>query len=772
MPAVTERTSVWNAYRIAVRGHVQGVGFRPFVQRLADECGLAGRVGNDQYGVLIEIEGDPASADIFLARLDEQAPPAACIEQITIEPMPVRGFSQFQIVPGEAPRGPLTARVPRDRAVCADCLNETTTTDDRRFGYPFTTCTACGPRYTLIQAMPYERHRTAMESFELCPSCRQEFNAIGDHRFHAEVMACPLCGPQVEYREVGGVSRGDAAIERAAAALMRGEILALKGVGGYQLLVRADDAAAVVRLRTLKRRPTKPLAVMAASLEAAEDLVHLDHSERNLIVSSENPIVIARRNARTRIADEVAPGLQRLGVVLPTTPLHHRLLALVAVSVVATSANRGDEPILGDEATLGDLLSLADSVLWHDRPIVRRIDDSVVQIIAGRASTIRLARGLAPLPLVHLERFLRASGPPHGVAAVGGHQKNAIALWTGSQAILGPHVGDLDSLAARTAWQEHIRDLERLYQTQIRSLIVDRHPGYAATRWAEDSGLPVIAVDHHHAHAATAMVEHNLLDRRVLALAWDGTGLGPDETLWGGECLVASLGSYERAATLHPIPLLGGEAAIHEPWRIGVALARAAQRSRPAWSDVAATSIARLEQLFDRSLGIPTTSMGRLFDGVASLILGISRVTYEGEAAVRLEAIVDLDVDEEYPIETTTVKGTLNWDWRRVVASLCLDRDGGIAPSTIAAKFHNSLVRWAEIVARRTAESDVVLTGGCFQNAVLTQRIADRLEAIGKRVHRPGMIPVNDGGLAAGQLAVGLARLHGANRSTEGERCA
>jgi hydrogenase maturation protein HypF len=744
------------ARRLRVEGHVQGVGFRPFVKRLADELDLRGAVGNDAGGVFIDIEGMRDRCDEFRLQLRAHAPAAARIEAIRIEETTLSGRTRFEVSSNPPPgAASISARAPRDRAVCENCLAECRDSRDRRCDYPFTACAECGPRYSVLRQLPYDRDATSMRSFQLCPTCSAEFFDPADRRFIAELTSCPACGPHVVWvcgteKEVGGL-----AIEAAADALNHGAIVAIKGLGGYQFLVRADDSNAVARLRQRKHRPSKPLAVMVRTPEDAITIAELSESERAVLTSAENPIVLLRKRSGVSLADNIAPGIHRLGVLLPTTPLHHLLLDRIPFPIVATSGNRGEEPILGDQATSAQLFEFADAILTHNRPIVRTIDDSVVQVIGDRVSSVRLARGYAPLPLPTLERWLKGHRPPKtGVLAVGGQQKNAVALWTGNQAILGPHFGDLDGARGRSDWVRHVAALSELYRTTIETLIADGHPDYFATRWANEQKRPVLTAMHHHAHAAAAMIEHDLLDRRIIALTWDGTGLGPDGSIWGGEIVRATLDECERIATLRPIPLPGGDAAVRQPWRIGAALMHAVGQ---AMDDQRFSGIRRMIE--SRTCCPMTTSLGRLFDGVAHLILGVADVSYEGEAAAWLEASADGPGDESYPIAIEETAGIKVWDWRPTVRALLADRAAGVLPGVMAKRFHESVVDWACAIVSQAREADVVLGGGCFQNVLLTERVSNRLEAIGKRVHRPGLIPANDGGLAAGQLAIGLARL-------------
>jgi hydrogenase maturation protein HypF len=751
------------AHRLRVFGDVQGVGFRPYVKRLADELGVSGCVGNDRDGVYIELEGDAARIDVLLRRLPREVPCPARIETMEVQPIQCSERVGFSIESTQASAGARRARIPRDRGLCAACRREIHDSHDRRHRYPFTSCVVCGPRYTVLARMPYERAGTVMTQFPMCSRCSGEFQNPTDRRHHAEVMACAACGPEVSFQSLcdSKASVGEEAIRFAVDALIQGQIVALKGIGGFQLLVRADDSEAVAGLRARKQRPSKPLAVMVRSLDEASQHVHLGSAESEALACAENPIVLLPRRSESTIALEVSPHLNHIGVLLPTTPLHSLLLENLPFPVVATSCNRGEEPILGEEATSKDIADLADAVLDHNRPILRRLDDSVVRLIDGRKSVIRLARGYAPLPLTNLERWVGRKGeaPGGGLIALGGQQKNAVALWTGAQAVLGPHIGDLEGNRTFAAWRDHLLELSKLYGTEPRVMIADAHPDYAATRWAEDSGLPVEKVFHHHAHAAAAMVEHDLLDRPVLALTWDGTGLGPGGVLWGGECLRATLTDFERISTLRPIPLPGGDAAIREPWRIAAALIWESfgnVRGFPS-SNISAKQIQGVVRLLETGVQCPrASSLGRLFDGFACLILGANTVTYEGEAAAWLEAIADPTVQEAYPIAVEKIAGVLVWDWRPTVKALIADQ--GSSASSRAARFHNSIADWARTVAIAYPDEDVVCSGGCFQNALLTQRVCHALESIGKRVGRPGLIPVNDGGLAAGQLAIALGR--------------
>ena len=584
------------AIRILVRGQVQGVGFRPFIFRLAGECQLKGRVRNISAGVVIEVEGRPECVVRFQKRLIAEPPEAAQIEDLTVEGTSPFGWPSFAIE-DSASSVPPHVRVPCDRATCLACREEIFAPTNRRRGYPFTNCTECGPRYSILEGLPYDRAVTGMRHFPMCAACRAEYSLPPDRRFHAEPNACPACGPQIGLwdREGRTIAGAHTAIRAATALLRQGKIVAFKGLGGFQLLVRADRSDAVLRLRKRKHRPSKPLAVMVSSLEVGEAFARIDPVERKLLHSAQNPIVLLDKRAghEALLSEAVAPNVGTIGLFLPTTPLHHLLLAELGLPVVATSGNRSEEPIVTDEQeAVRRLAGIADAFLLHNRPIIRRVDDSLVRVIAGRPTTLRLARGHAPLPLPALERLAASVGSPP-LVATGGHQKTAVAAWTGRQAILAPHVGDLDGAEMRAAFIDMMDDLADLYQFEPEALACDQHPDYFSTRWAFAQNKPVLQVQHHHAHALACMAEHDLLDREVLAVTWDGTGYGSDGTIWGGEFLRARRDGFRAGGIPGALPAprrRGG----HSPSRPGrfrhpVSLAGTRRSPRHSFAETAAS---------------------------------------------------------------------------------------------------------------------------------------------------------------------------------------
>lgn len=772
------------ACRILITGRVQGVGFRPTVARLASADALAGVVENTAAGVWVEVEGAAGAVAAFPERLRTALPPLARVREMTVVPVDVTGRTGFRIQVTRT-TGPLGVKVPADVRVCDECLADVDGTAARRGAYPFVSCTNCGPRYSIIERMPYERDATSMRRFPQCEVCAEEYGHIGDRRFHAQTNACRRCGPRVRLIAAEGVELVESTSDDARwltvtrQALARGQIVALQGLGGFQLLVDARDEAAVRRLRELKRRPAKPLAVLVRDLAAAERLARLSDDERRLLTGPEGPIVVAPVRSDSRLAPSVHPGLDEIGILLPTTPLH-ALLAAELGPLVATSSNSDGDP-LEFQADASTMSALADLQVLHDRPIVRPVDDSVVRRMAGRPVTIRLARGFAPYPL-ELEAFAtahhRASrGEGAGVVALGGHQKAAFALWNGEQSVLGPHIGDLDQEATRERYVEQLRASWELYGGRPAVVAHDLHPEYFTTALAQHWETAVrheggktprtFAVQHHHAHVVTGMLEHGLLDQTVLGVAWDGTGYGPDGTIWGGEFLVSDVHSYRRVGRLRPFRLPGGERAVREPWRVALAiladtLGDVDEAIGQLRLEVAARAMA---PLLTRGVASPwTTSAGRLFDAAATLILapeltGHGVAQFEGQLAMLLEAVcADAADAAEYPLPVTaTPEGLLELDWRPLFQALLNDRRRGATPAGMAARFHATLAAGIDAVAASFPELPVVLGGGVFQNRRLLERVNDRFSATRRWLGLPGVLPPNDGGLAAGQLVVALA---------------
>lgn len=744
------------ARRLVLAGRVQGLGVRPAIYRLATRLGLGGRVQNTARGVEIEVEGNARSVARFQVELPEALPRGSVLERLWDEDAEPSGAEQFTIV-RESDDGPLAARVPSDMGVCADCLREIGDSRDRRFGYPFTSCTACGPRYTIIQRMPYERRDTTMAHFAFCPPCQQEYEQPGERRFHAQTNACSHCGPRVwandEQERV--IAAGDEAVRRVSAALRQGRILAVRGLGGYQLLVDATNDQAVRRLRERKRRRAKPLAVMVATLEDARNWALVDASEERSLTDRSNPIVLLTARRDRPLAASVHPGFDTLGLMLPTTPLHWLLVQGAGAPLVCTSGNREGEPLEYDvDSAQQGLAGVADLWLHHDRPILRPIDDSVVRVIGGRPVTIRLARGLAPYAL-----DLPTSAP---MLALGGYFSSAVAWSNGVQSVLGPHIGDLEGLAARQRYLDQCHDWQELYRCRPQHLIHDLHPEYYSSLWAMEQSLPRRTAQHHHAHIVTGMLEHGWLDRLVLGVAWDGTGLGTDGTIWGGEFLLARAGNFERFGHLRAFPLPGGEAAIHEPWRVALAVTAATagpgEAVRTVGTALPEAATRRVLSILDRpKFSPPTTSAGRLFDAAASLILGLHAADFEGQPAMLLEACADRGAAGEYgfPMQGGAIPVL---DWRPLVRELLRDRSAGVEPPTMAMRFHRALARGIVQVCRLRPALPVVLAGGVFQNRLLTELVLELMPpGDDRRWGLPGTIPPNDGGLAAGQLAVAAA---------------
>jgi hydrogenase maturation protein HypF len=749
--------------RLVVRGAVQGVGFRPFVYRLATELALAGWVGNDNRGVTIEVEGSPAALDEFLRRLPLERPAASVItdlERTSVEPTGETKFTIRQSTGG----GAKVAEMLPDLATCPACLAEVLDARDRRHRYPFTNCTDCGPRFSILLGLPYDRPRTTMAGFTMCESCRDEYACPADRRFHAQPNACPDCGPGLTLWDGRGQAEGtgDAALRAAAAALARGEIVAVKGLGGFHLMVDARDGEAVARLRERKARREKPLAVMVEGLPQASLLGLVSEDEATALTSMEAPIVLLSRRPGAGIAAEVAPENPRLGVMLASNPLHHLLLKETGFPLVATSGNLSEEPICTDEReAVARLGGIADRFLVHDRPIARHVDDSVAAVLGGRLRLVRRARGFAPRPIA-----LAADGPT--VLAVGAQLKNAVALALGGRAVVSQHIGDMETLEAQAAFESVIADLVAMHDARPAAIAHDLHPDYASTRWAQRSGLPLIAVQHHHAHLASCLAD-NASDGHALGVIWDGTGYGPDGTVWGGEFLLGDAASFARVAHFRPFRLPGGEAAVREPRRAAVGLLVAAFGDDAlSWDDLAPVAAfsprerAVISGALSGGTNSPrTTSAGRLFDGIAALAGKGERSAFEGQAAMALEFAVDPSVRDAYPFARSGAAGPMVLDWGPMLSAVVDDVRLRVPPRTIAARFHNALVAAIVDVAAQVGCGTVALSGGCFQNRVLTEGASAALTASGFTVLLHRQVPPNDGGIALGQLAVAAARLAG-----------
>lgn len=737
-----------------MEGVVQGVGFRPFVYSLAVELGLGGWVINSPQGVIIEVEAPAPLLETFGARLQSELPPHAAIHHLDVVALPPLGEQTFTIRQSQY-QGEKTTLILPDLATCDDCRREIFDPSDRRYHYPFTNCTHCGPRFSIIQALPYDRANTTMRDFIMCEQCRAEYENPLDRRFHAQPTACPKCGPQLALwnRKGQTLEAFYEALLVAAEALRIGKIVALKGLGGFQLLVDARNQDAVARLRALKARYEKPFAVMYPSLEQAEAVCQVSETERALLQSAAAPIVLLRYKGGS-VAQAVAPDNPYLGVMLPYTPLHHLLLVELGFPVVATSGNLSGEPIVTDNrAALTKLGGIADLFLVHNRPIARHVDDSVLFALEGEMVVLRRARGYAPAPVP-------LDSAANGIVAVGAQQKNSIALAHHGRAILSQYLGEMDNSAVYDAFRQALADLQSLHELQPTLAACDLHPDYTATRHAEGMGLPVVHVQHHYAHVLSCMAEHGL-GAPVLGVAWDGTGYGTDGTVWGGEFLHVDSKSFTRAAHLHPFPLPGGDLAAREPRRCAFGVLYALYGKDLPRERLAFTSheIDLLISAVEKGINAPlTSSMGRLFDAVASLVGLRQQTSFEGQAAMLVEyAQEGVNTDECYPIEITPVTGESGLkkriiEWKPMIAAILNERDVHEA----AAKFHNTLVALTLSIAQQVGEPNVVLTGGCFQNRTLLEKTIRKLREAGFRPYWHQRIPANDGGIALGQISAAL----------------
>jgi len=745
--------------RITVRGAVQGVGFRPFVYRLATELKLKGWVKNSAAGALIEIEGSAQAVEQFLLRLEPQKPPHSFIQSLEYVRLDPAGHTTFEIRHSDT-IGPLTAIVLPDIATCPECLKEMFDPANRRYRYPFTNCTHCGPRFSIIEALPYDRPNTTMRAFVMCPACQAEYDNPEDRRFHAQPNACPVCGPHVEFWDPNGrtLASRDEAIAMAEAAIKDGKIVAVKGLGGFHLMVDARQDAAVRRLRERKHREEKPLALMFPDLDSIAQQCEFSELERRLLQSPESPIVLLRKRPGARgLSDAVAPGNPNLGVILPYTPLHHLLLADLRIPLVATSGNISDEPIcISETEALHRLAGVADAFLVHNRPIARHVDDSIARLILGREQVLRRARGYAPLPLPVPHDL-----PP--LLAVGAHLKNAIAVAIGRQVVISQHIGDLETAEAWDAFKRVASDLPRLWGVSPKRLVCDAHPDYLSTQFARDSGKPFTAIQHHAAHVAACAAENEIIGP-VLGVSWDGTGYGLDGTVWGGEFIRLDGNHWERVAHLRLFPLPGGDAAIKEPRRVALGILfelmgqnALARQELPTVQAFTPSELKIIATMLSQRVNCPlTSSAGRLFDAVSSLIGLRQKLNFEGQAAMELEAAATAVTElKAYPFSLGENCGVIICDWMPMFDALLKDISQGLPAGVIAGKFHAALAELVVEVARKMSERSVVLTGGCYQNRLLTELTVARLRAAGFTAYWHQRVPPNDGGIAFGQAVLG-----------------
>lgn len=803
-----DRRNTQTRLKLAVRGAVQGVGFRPFVFRLATELGLRGWVNNSPQGVFIEAEGARARLDQFLSRLEKEKPPRSSIQSLEASWLDAAGYAEFQIRESDTGGGK-TALVLPDIATCPECLREMFDPNNRRYLYPFTNCTNCGPRFSIIEALPYDRANTSMRRFKMCPQCQAEYDDPGNRRFHAQPNACAVCGPRLEFWERGEqialkrdetrspIARDQTALFVAARAIRRGQIVAVKGIGGFHLIADAANERAVSLLRKRKHREEKPFAVMFPSLESVKSICEVSTLEERLLLSPEAPIVLLKRLSEDSpaaepgircfaICEDVAPANPNLGVMLPSNPLQHLLMAALRFPVVATSGNLGDEPICTDEIeAIERLHGIADAFLVHNRPIVRHVDDSIVRVILDREMVLRRARGYAPLPVqLPIEKDLCPANepatrnpPPAVTLAVGAHLKNSVALAVGNQVFISQHIGDLETEQANAAFKRVAGDLQKLYEVRPDAIAADLHSDYVSTRFAQelgklggtnpddlrrrgsDASAPrVVQVQHHIAHALSCIAE-NETRLPALGVAWDGTGCGTDGSVWGGEFFRVLEDRVERVGSLRPFRLPGGDAAAREPRRVALALLHDCGLPPKSEPDVlkqfTGSELAGFRLMIERGINAPwCSSVGRLFDAVASIIGMRQENRFEGQAAMALEFAADgVNCNAAYPLPVVKTESLLILDWRPMIQAILMDTQCRLAVGEISATFHNTLAEAVVNVAKQTGLKRVALSGGCFQNRRLTERTVMRLREEGFHPYWHQRVPPNDGGIALGQIA-------------------
>ena len=747
--------------KIIIHGAVQGVGFRPFVYRLADEMKLNGWVINSSQGVFIEAESDKDILENFVLRIQKEKPPRSYIQSLEFSYLDPVGFKSFEIRKSKD-EGDKTVLVLPDIAICDDCLHDIFDSNNRRYLYPFTNCTNCGPRYSIIEELPYDRQNTTMKNFEMCYECKEEYKNPRNRRFHAQPNACPKCGPQVELWDTNGYflcEQNDAIID-VIDLIKKGKIAAVKGIGGFHLICDARNYESVMELRTRKNREEKPFALMFPNLESIKGNCEVSELEERLLLSPECPIVLLKKKANNKLFESSAPCNPYLGVMLPYTPLHHVLMKGLGIPVVATSGNLSEEPIcINEKEAVKRLKRIADVFLVHNRPIARHIDDSIARIIAGREMVIRRARGYAPLPV-------KINNGKESIIAVGAHLKNTVALNIGKNVFISQHIGDLESTESYKAFENVIEDLTDIYDAEPEIMVSDMHPDYISTRFAEECKMELHKVQHHYAHILSCMAE-NEVEGNVLGISWDGTGFGLDRTIWGGEFLLIKENSFQRIGHLRTFHLPGGEKSIKEIWRteIGLLYEIYGEKAFDTLKDrfeklCSQNELKILKTMLAKNINSPvTSSAGRLFDAVASIVNICNYASYEGKAAMMLEfAINDNNIRDSYPYEIIKEKSsesefTYIVDWAPMIIEIIKEvNKGKTGVDIISVKFHNTLTDIIADISKKIGENKIVLSGGCFQNKYLIERTIKVLERKGFQVYWHQRVPTNDGGISLGQI--------------------
>lgn len=743
--------------KIIIEGIVQGVGFRPFIYQLADRFGLSGSVCNDTRGVTIEVEGESDVLSRFITAIQNEKPPLSVIQSVGLEIVPVQGTHGFSILQNAIDET-RRAQISPDTFVCDDCLHELFDPADRRYRYPFINCTNCGPRYTIVTGIPYDRSLTTMADFALCHACQNEYADSTSRRFHAQPNACPACGPKLQLLDAKGqtVTSGNPLLETIRL-LKKGKILAIKGLGGYHLAVDAGNQDAVLTLRRRKQRDEKPFALMARNLVVAQRLAMVGPDEAQLLQGVERPIVLLQKSAHHQLAESIAPDNRCFGIMLPYTPLHYLLLQDDFDALVMTSANLSDEPIaFEDDEVIQRLASVADAFLVHNRGIHTRTDDSIARVMAGRPLLLRRSRGFVP-------RALALFGESQPILAVGAELKNVVCLTRGDRAFLSQHVGDLKNLEVYGSFKQTINHLKSILKVTPELVAHDLHPDYYSTRYAlEESGLPTVAVQHHHAHLASCLAEHGI-EEPAVGVIFDGIGYGTDGNIWGGEFLLGDFKSFERLGHFRYQPMPGGDLATKQPWRMALSYLLSIYGEIPhgisAFDSIAANELLLVTQATRQGINAPlTSSCGRLFDAVAAMIGLRQTVSFEGQAAMQLEMIADPTQSRSYPYLLSHDANRIIFDPAPLIDAILKDHSTGLPPAQIAGRFHLSLALMIEEVCAQirqdTGLSQVVLSGGVFQNCLLTKMAVARLEKSAFKVLTHSLVPPNDGGIALGQAAV------------------